>query len=151
MIALVTEMSTVLVFILFSQLWLPFESESEVTCGQVWWPILRICALHSVVPGSSWGFGALFKGLTSIVVLRWKEHWLFTHHDNSCLRFKPATFHYKHTVSTISEILVSRQSQSLSQSLWLNMTHITQFESTGFCTHFIIWKVRTCLIITVNL
>ncbi len=22
------------------------ESESEVTCGQIWWPILGICALH---------------------------------------------------------------------------------------------------------
>ncbi len=65
----------------------------EVKCGQVWWPILRICALHLThpkcthtavnththtqqwthtrssgqpmlrPPGSIWGFGALLKGL----------------------------------------------------------------------------------------
>ncbi len=73
------------------------ESESEVTYDQVWWPILGICALHLTHPkcthtavnthtpwthtrssgqpfmlrrpGSSWGFGALLKG-TSVVVLR---------------------------------------------------------------------------------
>ncbi len=71
--------------------------ESDVTCGQVWLPILGICALHLTHPkcthtavnthtpwthtrssgqpfmlwrpGSSWGFGALLKG-TSVVVLR---------------------------------------------------------------------------------
>ncbi len=26
------------------------KSESDVTCGQVWWPILRICALHLTHP-----------------------------------------------------------------------------------------------------
>ncbi len=70
----------------------------KVTCGQVWWPILGICALHlthpmcththssehthtvnthweqwaaiyAATPGSSWGCGALLKG-TSVVVLR---------------------------------------------------------------------------------
>ncbi len=60
----------------------------DVTFGQVWWPILGICALHLTHPtcsytavnthtpwthtrrpGSSWGFGALLKG-TSVVVLR---------------------------------------------------------------------------------
>ncbi len=68
-----------------------------MTYGQVWWPILRICALQLTHPkcthtpwththththtvnsrqqfilqhsGSSWGFGALLKG-TSVVVLR---------------------------------------------------------------------------------
>ncbi len=74
-----------------------FCHESDVTHDQVWWPILRTCALHSTHPkcthtavnthkpwthilsrgqplmlqrlGSSWGFGALLKG-TSVVVLR---------------------------------------------------------------------------------
>ncbi len=77
------------------------KSEREVTCGQVWRPILGICALHLTNPcahtqssehthtvnthpeqwaaillrrpGSSWGFGALLKGLTSVVVLRVEE------------------------------------------------------------------------------
>ncbi len=66
-----------------------------MTYSQVWWPILWICALHinpSKVhthrpwthtrssgqsfmlqhPGSSWGFGALLKG-TSVVVLKMEE------------------------------------------------------------------------------
>ncbi len=58
-----------------------------MTCGQVWWPILRICALRLTQSkpfmlrrlGSSWGFGALLKGLTTVVVLRVeRERWLFT-------------------------------------------------------------------------
>ncbi len=75
-------------------------SESEVTCGQVCGPILWICALHLTHPsahtqqwththcehtpkqwaaillrwpGSSWGFGALLKGSTSVVVLKVEE------------------------------------------------------------------------------
>ncbi len=72
-------------------------SESEVTCGQVWWPILGICALHLTHssahththtinthpeqwadillwhPGSSWWFGGLLKGLTSVMVLKVEE------------------------------------------------------------------------------
>ncbi len=71
-----------------------------MTCGQVWWPILGICALHLTHPkcthtavnthtpwkhtrssgqpfmlrrpGSSWGFDALLKG-TSVVVLKVEE------------------------------------------------------------------------------
>ncbi len=67
--------------------------QRDVTYDQVWWPILRICALQNCIhtavntqtpqthtrssgqpfmlrhPGSSWGFGALLKG-TSVVVLR---------------------------------------------------------------------------------
>ncbi len=82
-----------------------WKSESDVTYGQVWWPILGICALHlshpkcthTAVnthtpwthtrssgqpfmlrrPGSSWGFGALLKG-TSVVVLR-VERALYIH------------------------------------------------------------------------
>ncbi len=76
----------------------------DVTCGQVWCPILGICALHLThpsahtqqwevnkhthtrcsgqsmlrCPGSSWGFGALLKGLTSVVVLR-VERALYIH------------------------------------------------------------------------
>ncbi len=77
----------------------------KVTCGQVWWPILRICALHLSHPqcthtavnthtpwthnrssgqpfmlrclGSIWGFSALLKG-TSVVVLR-VERVLYIH------------------------------------------------------------------------
>ncbi len=75
-------------------------SESEVTCRQVWWPILGISALyltnqvhtyssehtHTVNthseqwaaillrrPRNSWGFGALIKGLTSVVVMKVEE------------------------------------------------------------------------------
>ncbi len=66
-----------------------------LNCGQVWWPMLRICALHLTHPsahthtvnthpeqwaailmrrlGNSWGFSALFKGLTSVVVFRVEE------------------------------------------------------------------------------
>ncbi len=75
-------------------------SESEVTCCQVWSPILGICALHLTHPsaptqqwthtrssgqpmlrhpGSSWGFGALLKGLTSLVVLKVEERVLVIH------------------------------------------------------------------------
>ncbi len=81
------------------------ESESDVTYGQVWWPILGICALHLTHPkcthtavnthtpwthtrssgqpfmlrrpGSSWGFGALLKG-TAVMVLR-VERALYIH------------------------------------------------------------------------
>ncbi len=68
-------------------------SESKVTNGQVWWPILGICALHfthpkcthtqshtrnsgqplmQLCPGSIGGFGALLKG-TSVMVLKVEE------------------------------------------------------------------------------
>ncbi len=91
-----------------------FESESDMTYGQVWWPILGICALqlthpkctHTAVntlpeqcvsqhkwqpfmlrrPGSSWGFGALLKG-TSVMVLR-VERVLVIHSPH--LQFLPA-------------------------------------------------------------
>ncbi len=86
----------------------------DVTYGQVWWPILGICALHLTHPtcthtavnthtpwthtrssgqpfmlrrpGSSWGFGALLKG-TSVVVLR-VESVLYIHSPH--LQFLPA-------------------------------------------------------------
>ncbi len=89
-------------------------SESDVTYDQVWWPILGICALylshpkctHTAVnthtpwthtrssgqpfmlrrPGSSWGFGALLKG-TSVVVLK-EERALYIHSPH--LQFLPA-------------------------------------------------------------
>ncbi len=74
-------------------------SESELMCGQVWCPRLKICALHLTHPstqtvvththrehtpgvvgshiaaatGSSCGFDALLKGLTSVVVLKVEE------------------------------------------------------------------------------
>ncbi len=91
-----------------------YESESDVTYGQVWWPILWIRALHlnhpkcthTAVnthtpwthtrsigqpfmlqrPGSIWGFGALLKG-TSVVVLR-EERVLYIHSPH--LQFLPA-------------------------------------------------------------
>ncbi len=83
-----------------------------MTYGQVWWPLLRICALqlthpkctHTAVnthtpwthtrssgqpfmlrrPGSSWGFGPLLKG-TSVMVLR-VERALYIHSptNNPC-------------------------------------------------------------------
>ncbi len=85
-----------------------FKSESDVTYNQVWWPILGICALHLPIqsahtqqwthtrssgqpfmlrrPGSSWGFGALLKG-TSVVVLK-VERALYIHSPH--LQFLPA-------------------------------------------------------------
>ncbi len=88
--------------------------QSEVTYSQVWWPILGISALHlshpkcthTAVnthtpwthtqssgqpfmlrrPGSSWGFGALLKG-TSVVVLK-EERALDIHSPH--LQFLPA-------------------------------------------------------------
>ncbi len=36
----------------FAQLGINEFSESEVTCGQVWWPILGICALHLTHPSA---------------------------------------------------------------------------------------------------
>ncbi len=85
---------------------------SDVTYDQVWWPILGICALHLThpkcthtavnththtrsrgqpfmlqCPGSSWGFGALLKG-TSAVVLR-VERVLYIHSPH--LQFLPET------------------------------------------------------------
>ncbi len=90
------------------------ESESDVTYDQVWWPILGICALHLTHPkwthtavnrhthrthtrssgqpfmlrrpGSSWGFSALLKG-TSVMVLR-VERALYIHSPH--LQFLPA-------------------------------------------------------------
>ncbi len=84
-----------------------------MTYDQVWWPILGICALHLShpkcthtalnthtpwtrtwssgqpfmlrCPGSSWGFGALLKG-TSVVVLR-VERALYIHCPH--LQFQP--------------------------------------------------------------
>ncbi len=88
----------------------------DVTYGQVWWPILGICALHLThpkcthtavnthtpwtrtqssiflipfmlrCPGSSWGFGVLIKG-TSVVVLR-VERALYIHSPH--LQYLPA-------------------------------------------------------------
>ncbi len=93
----------------------------DVTCGQVWCPILGICALHLTHPsahtqqwevnkhthtrcsgqsmlrrpGSSWGFSALLKGLTSVVVLR-VERELYIHSPPPTIpagpRLEPATF-----------------------------------------------------------
>ncbi len=81
------------------------ESESDVTYGQVWWPILGICALHLTHPkcthtavnthtpwthtrssgqpfmlrrpGSSWGFGALLRAPQSWY-WGWRERCTFT-------------------------------------------------------------------------
>ncbi len=94
----------------------------DVTCGQVWWPILWICALHLTHPkcthtavnthtpwthtrssgqpmlrrpGISWGFGVLLKGLTSVVVLK-VERALDIHSPHlqflPDLRLEPTTF-----------------------------------------------------------
>ncbi len=82
-----------------------------------WWPILGICALHLTHPsahthssehththrehtpgavgsqwsGSSWGFGALLKGLTSVVVLR-VERALIIHSPHLQSNLEPTTF-----------------------------------------------------------
>ncbi len=97
--------------------------DSDVTCGQVWWPILGICALHlshpkcthTAVnthtpwthtwssgqpfmlrrPGSSWGFGALLKG-TSVVVLRV---------ERECCTFTPPTYNSCRTWDSNSQPL----------------------------------------------
>ncbi len=132
MVAFVVRLRTVLwhlEFIFYSKwpthtqtLFTDSESESDVTCGQVWWPILRICALHLSHPkcthtevnthtpwthtrssgqpfmlrhpGSSWGFGDLLKG-TSVMVLRVKRALdIHSPHLQSPpdLRLEPATF-----------------------------------------------------------
>ncbi len=90
-----------------------YDMWSEMTYGQVWWPILRICALHLTHPkcthtqqwththtpwthtrssgqmilrrlGSSWGFSVWLKG-TSVMVLKEKRA-LYIHSptNNSC-------------------------------------------------------------------
>ncbi len=43
-------------------------------------------------PGSSWGFGALLKGLTSVVVLKVeRKHWLFTPPPPPTITARPET------------------------------------------------------------
>ncbi len=106
------------------------KSESDVTYDQVWWPILGICALHLTHPkcthtavnthtpwthtqssgqpfmlrrpGSSWGFGALLKG-TSVVVLRVeRERCTFTPPTyNSCWPETRTPFDYESDSLTI--------------------------------------------------
>ncbi len=39
-------------------------------------------AANAAAPGNSWGFGALLKDLTSVMVLRWRERWTSTY--NPC-------------------------------------------------------------------
>ncbi len=41
------------------------DSDSDVTCGQVWWPILGICALHSTHPSAH------------------TQQWTHTHHEHT--------------------------------------------------------------------
>ncbi len=66
-------------------------SESEVMCGQVWWPILGICALHlthpsahththiAAAPGEQLGVRCLAQGShLSRGIEGGKERWLFT-------------------------------------------------------------------------
>ncbi len=112
-----------------------YESESDVTYDQVWWPILRIIALHLTHPkcthtavsththwthtqssgqpfmlrhqGSSWGFGVLLKG-TTVVVLRVKRA-LYIHSPPPTIpagsRLKLAIFYYKSDSVTIRQWL----------------------------------------------
>ncbi len=55
-------------------------------------------------PGSSWGFGALLKGLTSVVVLK-VERMLVIHSPHRQflpeLRFEPTTLGYKYDALSI--------------------------------------------------
>ncbi len=71
-----------------------FLEESDMTHNQVWWPIIRNCALHLTHPisthtanthpkqwaaiyaGCSWGFGALLKAQSWY--WRWRERCTFT-------------------------------------------------------------------------
>ncbi len=91
----------IIIIIIINVFWSEVKCvKCDVTYGQVWWPILGIRALHLTHPkcthtavnthtpwthtrssgqpfmlrhpGSSWGFGALLKG-TSVVVLRVKR------------------------------------------------------------------------------
>ncbi len=110
-------------YVLYS-MW--YRKGKDVTCSQVWCPILGIFALHLTHPsahtavrseqtqthtpwthtrssgqpmqwrpGSSWGFSALLKGLTSVVVLK-VERALDIHSPHRQflldLRLEPATF-----------------------------------------------------------
>ncbi len=65
--------------------------------------ILTLAGAYLLLPGSSWGFGALLKGLTSVVVLR-VERALVIHspHLQSLpdLRLEPATFGLQVRLST---------------------------------------------------
>ncbi len=121
-----------------------WKSESDVTCGQVWWPILGICALylthlkctHTAVnthtprthtrssgqpmlrrPGSSWGFGALLKG-TSVVVLK-VERVLYIHSPtyNSCRTWdsNPWPLGYE------SDSLTIRPQLPQNKYMWINL------------------------------
>ncbi len=78
----------------------------EVVCGQVWWPILRICPLHLTHPSAhsqqwthTWSSGQPYCGARGAVggsvpcsrvspqswYWRWREHLLFTPPtDNPC-------------------------------------------------------------------
>ncbi len=130
------------------------KSESDVTYGQVWWPILGICALHLTHPkcthtqqwthtrssrqplmlrrpGSSWGFGALLKG-TSVVVLK-VERALYIHSPH--LQFLPARdsnsqpLGYESDSLTIRPQLPQKASYTNSLSLGYTFTHDFRIEN----------------------
>ncbi len=87
-----------------------FLEESDMTYNQVWWPIIRYCALHLTHPrsahtanthpeqwaaiyaGSSWGFGALLKAQLCIECVESAVHSLPPPTTPASPRFELATF-----------------------------------------------------------
>ncbi len=110
----------------------------------MWWPILGICALHLThpsvhteqwvvnkhtperwafmlrCPGSRWGFGALLKGLTSVVVLK-VEGTLIIHSPHRQflldLRFEPTASGYKSNTLSIRPRLPLGETATWTQCL----------------------------------
>ncbi len=115
----------------------------EVVCGQIWWPILGICALHLTHPsathtvvnihleqwaanasgarGAVWGFGALLKGLTSVVVLK-VERALFIHSPHLQSLPDLRTHDLRVTSPTLYPLVLAQNCSYLSQ-LQLYISH----------------------------
>ncbi len=134
---------------------------SEVKCGEVWWPILGICALHlthpsahtqqrvvnnthtvnthpeqwaaiyAAAPGEQLGFGALLKGLTSVMVLKVERALIINSPHLQFLpdlRLEPATFGLQVRLSSIRSWLPPKY-MILIMIYYLNYTVIQYYLS----------------------
>ncbi len=125
-----------------------------MTYDQVWWPILRICALYLTHPkcththsehtpgavgshfmlrrpGSSWGFCALLKG-TSVVVLR-MERALYIHSPH--LQFLPARDSNSQPFDYESDSLTIRP-RLLPIQVWKNMRVSKWWQNVHFWVNY---------------